>query len=140
MTCHVRSLALREALIRLDGNVWTGHRGGPPDKADCHSVLAAPGPAECDSASRRGGHLPPEQASWLSFCVHGAHAAVQNVFFFSLIAKPPIFFLCVCVSVCVCVCVRFNFRAAPVRDRLAFVGEQAQTLRSAGRPHPVQLM
>lgn len=40
-----RALALREALIRLDGDVWTVHRGGQPDKADCHSALAAPGPA-----------------------------------------------------------------------------------------------
>lgn len=40
-----RALALREALIRLDGDVWTVHRGGQPDKADCHSALAAPGSA-----------------------------------------------------------------------------------------------
>lgn len=76
-----RALALREALIRLDGDVWTVHRGGQPDKADCHSALAAPGPA---------GNID----------VHASCRQPRKWLFHLLIAKPPIFlFACVRVRV-----------------------------------------
>lgn len=51
------ALAWRDALIGLDGDVWTAHRGGQPVKADCHSALAARRPALSGLAPRRGSHL-----------------------------------------------------------------------------------
>lgn len=52
------ALALRDALILVDRNVWTVCRDGWADKADCHAALVLSGLADSNLAWRRGGYLP----------------------------------------------------------------------------------
>lgn len=52
------ALALRDALILVDRNVWTVCRDGWVDKADCHAALVLLGWADSNLAWRRGGYLP----------------------------------------------------------------------------------
>lgn len=52
------ALALRDALILVDRNVWTVCCDGWVDKADCHAALVLLGLADSSLAWRGGGYLP----------------------------------------------------------------------------------
>lgn len=52
------ALALRDALILVDRDVWTVCRDSWANKANCHVALALPGLADSNLARRRGGYQP----------------------------------------------------------------------------------